>query len=259
MKTIQLLILSMLIILVYSCEEPNTKKTTDKESDVKSASKFQDVSTDSFQKTGLNNQENTSETLNETWDLNTTIGEGIIWRKEETEGSNNWSEIVVTNIFGFKKNVDTGEIVQIIPLRKELPIIELAVVNTTKRDDLAPDIWYEVVLQSIPEKHQEYRTVKSLPDIRQEYPSDVLLVYPAVKNCTLLFDMQFDAKNLPEKISNDIIKAALDLDGDKLPDVIVCSFCCKTRKTTGNCDYICGETYLKVNNKWTMINSSQPM
>lgn len=132
-------------------------------------------------------------------------------------------------------------------------------VNTNRRDELEPDIWYEVKLESIPEKHAEYRTIKSLPEIREEYPSEVLIVYPAIRNCTLLTDMQFEAKDLPENISNDIIKGALDFDGDKLPDVIVASFCCKTRKPAGNCDYICSETYMKVDNKWTLVNSSQPL
>jgi hypothetical protein len=203
-----------------------------------------------------NDMKSTKETL----DINTTIEEGIISRSK-IEGNNNWSEIVATNIFGFKQNVGIGEIVQLIPLRKELSIIKLEVIRTEKRDDLngGTNIWYEVELESISENYKEYWSIKSLPDRSEEYPSDVLIVYPPVKNCTLLQGIQFESKDLPENISNDIIKGALDFDGDNRPDALVYEFCCKTRQPTGTCDYTCGETYVKENNKWIMINSSKPI
>ncbi|PLX13448.1 MAG: hypothetical protein C0598_03460 [Marinilabiliales bacterium] len=263
MRTPLLLILTLIITIFYSCEGNRTKEANHNESDKELLTETKDASSDTSQNPDasvLNETElQNLESLSETWDLKTTIGEGMIWRKEKVDGSDNWTEIVVTNIFGFKHDMDTGEIVQIVPLRKELPIITLAVVKTTKRDDFEADIWYEVKLESIPEKYTEYRTIKSPPELRQEYPSEVIVVYPAVRNCSLLYDIQFEAKDLPENISNDIIKGALDFDGDNLPDAIICSFCCKTRKPTGNCDYICSETYIKLDNKWTMVDSSQPM
>jgi hypothetical protein len=204
-----------------------------------------------------NNLESTKETLN----INTIIGEGKIARSK-IEGNNNWSEIVATNIFGFKKNVGIGEIVQLIPLRKDIPIIKLEVISTEKRDD--GDIWYEIELETISENYKEYWSIKSLPCKSENYPSDVLIVYPPIKNCTLLQGIQFESKDLPENISNDLIKGALDFDGDNLPDALVCEFCCKKGGPTGGtceytCKYTCGETYIKENNKWIMINSSEPM
>ena len=77
-----------------------------------------------------NDRESTKETL----DINTTIGEGIIWRSK-IEGNNNWSEIVATYISGFKQNLGIGETLQLIPLRKELSIIEFEVIKTKKTDD----------------------------------------------------------------------------------------------------------------------------
>ena len=254
MKTTQLIIKALLIISICSCGGNKTKEINDNDS----------IQTTTHSK--LNKSEeidvskNDVESTKETLDINTTIGEGIIWRRE-IEGNNNWSEIVATNIFGFKQNVDTGEIVQLIPLRKELPIIKLKVIKTKKRDDFddGTDIWYEVELESISENYKEYWSIKSLPGIRQEYPSEVLIVYPPVKNCTLLQGVQFESKDLPENISNDIIKGALDFNGDNRPDALVCDFCCSSRQPTGTCDYTCGETYIKVNNKWKIINSSEPM
>jgi hypothetical protein len=157
--------------------------------------------------------------------------------------------------------VDIGEIVQVIPLRKQLSIIKLEVMDTKKRDDFddGTDIWYEVELEKISENYKEYWTIKSLSGIREEYPSEVLIVYPPVKNCTLLQGVQFESKDLPENISHDIIKGALDFDGDELPDAIVCAFCCSNRQAIVTCDNICGETYIKVNNKWTLIRSSSPL
>lgn len=275
MKTRQIIILSFLVTLTCSCG--SNEKKVQNESDLKIVTKNQKSTTDSIQviipskqnENEVDARKQGSELSNNTihlntssiqlWDLNTIIGEAIIWRTEKTEGSNDWSDIVVANIFGFKNDVPVGELVQLFPLRKELPIIELGVIKTNKRDELDTDIWYEVELENIPEEYEEYWNIKSSSERRPEYPSDLLFVYPAINSCTLLQDIHFETKDLPINISNDVIKGALDFDGDELPDAIVCTFCCSTRQPVGDCEYTCGEIYIKVNNKWTMINSSQPM
>tara|TARA_B100000809_G_C15127866_1_gene527051 strand:+ start:716 stop:1492 length:777 start_codon:yes stop_codon:yes gene_type:complete len=258
MKNTQRIIKALLILLMCSCNGNQTKGVHNNNNNNDS---IQTTTTSKLNESEeIDISENDMESTKETLYINTTIGEGIIWRRK-IEGNNNWSEIVATNIFGFKQNVGIGEIVQLIPLRKELSIIELEVISTEKRDDLnnGINIWYEVELESIPENYKEYWSIKSLPDLSEEFPSDVLILYPPVKNCTLLQGIQFEAKDLPENISNDIIKGALDFDGDNLPDALICEFCCSTRQPTETCDYTCGETYVKENNKWIMINSSEPM
>jgi hypothetical protein len=94
-------------------------------------------------------------------DINIAIGSGIISRGK-IERNNNWSEIIAANIFGFEQNVGIVEIAQVIPLRKELSIIELKLIRTEKRDDfnLGTNIWYEVELENIPENYKEYWSIK---------------------------------------------------------------------------------------------------
>jgi hypothetical protein len=256
MKTTQLTIKALLILSMFSCEGNKTKEIDKTFSDSIQTSEPSEI----LKSEGIDISNNDVESTEETLDINTIIGEGIIWRRQG-EGNNNWAEIVATNIAGFKQNVEIGEIVQLIPLRKELPIIKLEVIKTIKRDDFddGTNIWYEVKLESISEKYKEYWSIESLPGTGQEYPSEVLIVYPPVKNCTLLQGAQFESKDLPENISNEIIKGALDFDGDSRPDALVCDFCCSTRQPIGTCDYTCGETYLKLNNQWILSNSSQPM
>tara|TARA_R110001632_G_scaffold229642_1_gene366159 strand:+ start:4961 stop:5704 length:744 start_codon:yes stop_codon:yes gene_type:complete len=247
MKAIKTGFQLLLILLVCSCGSDTIKVPNKNEIITKTVVEIPKEITD-IQNTAISK-----------WDINTTLGEGIIWRMEEKEGSNDWSDIVVTNIFGFKNKIAIGEAVQIIPLRKELPTITLNVVKTTKRDEMAPDIWYEIELENIPKKYKEYWEIGALPEIRPEYPSNVIVVYPLMDNCTLLQGILFQSKDLPANISNNIIKGALDFDGDGLPDAILSEFCCKNKQSNDSCEYYCSETYIKVDNKWTMINSSQPM
>ena len=89
------------------------------------------------------------EKSNGIWDLNTIIGGGIIYRKEKlidlTEGNNNWSEIVVANIYyspieapyGTAALPPIGETIQLIPHQKELPIIELKIIEDGRLENIS--------------------------------------------------------------------------------------------------------------------------
>ena len=221
MKALQIMIKSLLILLVFSCGSDKTKKLNQNENDSKTVNQNREYTTDSNQNitpaqihgSEIYATKKGSEPSDMIWSKNTTIGEGILWRKEKTYGSNNWPDIVVSNIFGFKETVSIGEIVQIVPLRKELPIIKLSVIETRKRNDFG-DTWYEVDLENIPKDHEEYWSINT------PFPSDLLIIYPVIKNCTRLQGIQFEAKDLPVNISNDIIQCALDFNGDKLPDAL---------------------------------------
>ena len=230
MKAIQIIIKSLLIVLVCSCRSDKTKELN------------QNIDPAKLHESEINTTKKDSEPSDGIWGINTTIGEGTLWRKEKTYGSNNWSDIVATNI-GFKEIVGIGEIVQVIPLRKELPIIKLSVIKTRKRNDEG-DIWYEVYLGEIPKEHEEYWKIKTPPERRPEFPSDLLIIYPVIENCTRLQGIQFEAKDLPVNISNDIIQCALDFNGDKLPDAL----------GLGEDAASVEATYIKVNNEWILIS-----
>lgn len=186
-----------------------------------------------------------------------TIGEGLVLRAESKNLDNQWESVEIANIFGFKDQLNNGELVQVIPLREELPSLLLPVVRTKLRDEY--DIWYEVDLELITDS--SYWKIESKPDRRPEYPSDVLVVYPPIQNCKLLPTAKLNSSELPQFAPKEIIKGALDFDNDNKPDALVLEFCCKDRKTRENpdCDYTCGETYVKLNGNWIMTGSSQPL
>ena len=196
------------------------------------------------------------EKSNGIWDLNTIIGGGIIYRKEKlidlTEGNNNWSEIVVANIYyshveapyGTAALPPIGETIQLIPHQKELPIIELKIIEDGR-------------LENISENYKEYWSTESLPGINQKYPSEVVIVYPPIKNLTLL-DINKEAYF--ETSSKEDIKAALDFDGDKKPDLLVEEYCGKGGEINGEfyCELYEGATTIKINNKWFLIGHWSP-
>ena len=250
MKSLQIMIKSLLILLVFSCGSDKTKKLNQNENDSKVVNQNREYTTDSNQNITpaqihgieIYATKKGSEPSDMIWSKNTTIGKGTLWRKEKTYGNNNWSDIVASNIFGFKETVSIGEIVQVVPLRKELPIIKLSVIETRKRNDFG-DTWYEVDLENIPKEHEEYWSINTPTERSPEFPSDLLIIYPVIKNCTRLKGIQFEAKDLPVNISNDIIQCALDFNGDKLPDAL----------GIGEDAASLEDTYVKINNEWILI------
>ncbi|PTX61929.1 hypothetical protein C8N46_10326 [Kordia periserrulae] len=231
----------LMIFFLVSCE--NTKKEATNRDITKQITKTVDTTQTHFATTT-------------TWNASTTIGEATVLRTKEVDSIKIWSEIQAVNVFGFKKDVPLGDIVQVIPLSKKLPILGLKVMKTTKRDDFEDDIWYEVDLEAI--QNKAYSTFQGPKERSDEYPIDLLVVHPAVKNCTLLENHHFKTSDLPTNITNEIIKGALDFDNDGLPDAIVCEFCCENRTLADECEYFCGETYIKVKGEWILINTSQP-
>ena len=247
MKRTSIVITLLLIILAFACKESKNKETviyTKKE-----------VIVD--KKIVLDTTQN-SKTKNTTWSKNTSIAEGIIYRSGE---ENSWKSVFATNIFGFKKKPKIGDYAQIIPLRNDLSVLELKINKTDKRNDVDENDskfdWYSVFLESV--KNKDYWTVKSPKDIRAEYPSDVLVVYPPIKNAVLLDSSKLTASDVPKNTAIDVIKGALDFDGDSLPEALVVSFCCNDKTTHKDCEYECSETYLKIDGKWTLIDSSKPL
>lgn len=187
------------------------------------------------------------------------VGSGIVSRSDLDSISNLYNYIDISNIFGFTSKLDVNEMIQVVPLRKELPIVELPVISTEYRNDTGFDVWYELELGAI--KNDKYSSVAALPEMSAEYPSDVLCIYPVQENCQLLDIKALRKDDLPINVTLDIVKGALDFNNDGIPDALDIEFCCSTRKPrhSEDCDYTCGETYVKLGEKWVMINSSQPM
>lgn len=244
-------ILTLLLTLsLFACKNSKKEAPEKKNRIITETSKTTSITTDTTQ---------TAISATQTWNASTTIGEATLWRNKKAENSSEWKEILVTNVFGFQKDVPLGSIVQVIPLSKKVPVLGLKVTETTKRDgfeETEDDDWFEVELEEI--KNKQYHSFKGPKERSDEYPLDLLVVYPPIKNCTLLENRNFKTTDLPKNVFNEIIKGALDFDNDELPDAIVCKFCCNDKSSATDCEYFCGEVYIKVDGKWILINTSQP-
>jgi hypothetical protein len=93
-------------------------------------------------------------------------------------------------------------------------------------------------------------------DRRPEAPSDAAVLLPAPEGQVRL--LSTTSGGLPPAVSPETVKAALDLDGDARPDVLLVEFCCGRRKTRHDCEYFCGETWQRVGKRWVRCRSWQP-
>ncbi|MFT6134075.1 MAG: hypothetical protein ACJAZM_000558 [Cyclobacteriaceae bacterium] len=181
--------------------------------------------------------------------LLTIVASGQIWRTDDL--------IKVVGIYGFKKSVQLGEMVQVMPLRSELPamIMEITQIRLRNDVDYIP-AWYEIELEDI--EDEIFRTIAAPSGMSDSYPSDLLVVYPPVKGCKRLFPGAYAPSELPNGMTDDQVKGVLDFDADSIPDVVVTQYCCK-EEADGSCDYTCGETYIKSDGSWYQVNESRPL
>jgi hypothetical protein len=167
---------------------------------------------------------------------------------------------MIDKIFDFKKRPITGGAVTVIPLGFDISPLTLRIVKAKKTkdpcDEHLPPQW-EIALEPI--RQQEFFEVSPPSDRSAEFPFDVVVLYPAVKAARLLKNDQLDLKTLPRGVVLKIVKAAIDLDEDNQPDVVLTEYCCLDQTQPLNeCEYHCGKTYKKVRNIWKLVDSSSP-
>lgn len=91
---------------------------------------------------------------------------------------------------------------------------------------------------------------------RPEAPSNAVVLWPAPKGQVRLLSAV--SGGLPPEVSPETVKAALDLDGDAHPDILLVEHCCGQRTTRRDCEYFCGETWQRVGKRWVRCGSWQP-
>ena len=162
----------------------------------------------------------------------------------------NTPEIKISYILSTKyyKNLKVGEIVQLVPLDKELPNIGFRVtaVEKVKYED------YDEQPDCCDEYKVEAKILKNIPNKYTGLNKEIvngLVVHPPVK----------DAKFL-ENLNNNY---SLDFDNDRNPDFSFYDYCLKefVNEDTGEvyCDLEGGGSRLLINNKWIDITEWTPM
>ena len=188
-----------------------------------------------------------------------TIGVGIVWR-ESADQRPPWKQITITNIFGFKKRPVVGEKVTVITVGSDISSFDLRIIKAQKKNaacnERLPPEW-EVELE--PLKQKSFFEVAPPSDRNGEYPFDVVILYPAVKTAQQVRRAQLELKTLPSGVVLDTVKAAIDLNDDRKPDVVVMEYCCEQEtKPAKECDYTCSKTFKKVTNAWKLVDTSAP-
>lgn len=195
-----------------------------------------------------------------------TIAEGMVWRQSpNTDGhginQTPWKEITIANIFGFKKRPVIGDPVTVITLDSDIPAMSVGILRAQQptKDPCTerPADYWEVELE--PLKVQKFFEAPSPSNRSAAYPFDVVIIYPAVKAARQIRKNELKPQMLPKGAFIDTVKAAIDLNNDGKPDVVILEYCCSdTRKPAEGCDYTCSKTFKKVKNTWKLIDTSAP-
>ena len=194
-----------------------------------------------------------------------TIGQGIVWRTSENKDEHGsflppWKEIRITNIFEFKRTPAIGDKVTVIPLVVDIPPLDLKILKAEEKknacDESMPD-WWEVELEPI--KLKEFFEIMPIFNRAAEFPFDVVIIYPAVRVAWQIKNDQLTRAMLPQGVSINTVKAAIDLTNDRKPDVVIVEYCCgRTKKPAAECDYTCGKTFKRFRNAWKLVDTSAP-
>ncbi len=104
--------------------------------------------------------------------------------------------------------------------------------------------------------HTSLRRLTVSPNRNPDYPSNVLILWPIPAVAPRLVETP---KALPPHVHADTVAAAVSWTGANSPDGLYVSYCCNDRKRATDCDYTCTETWQKVDNRWQLCNSSQPL
>jgi hypothetical protein len=192
------------------------------------------------------------------------IGEGVVWRISDNKNEYGrflppWKEIRIANIFGFKKRPVVGRRVTLIPLDVDIPPLELRIVKIAEKEgcDRKSPTWWDVELEPI--NKRIFFDIAPRHNRAEEFPFDVFVVYPAVRLAQQIKMDRLRESMLPRGVSINTVKGAIDLTRDEKPDLVIVAYCCRNpRKSADGCDYRCGKSFKKINNRWKLVDTSKP-
>jgi hypothetical protein len=92
-----------------------------------------------------------------------------------------------------------------------------------------------------------------------EFPFDVCVIYPASRAARSLPVRQLRPSTLPRGFVPEVVAAAVDLNGDGRPEVVITKFCCgDERRPSATCDLTCSKTFRRARGVWRLIDKSNP-
>ncbi len=152
------------------------------------------------------------------------------------------------------KKVKTGDFVTAIPLQIDDKNLWLKIKKIKTVPFLDCDrekIGTEVEFEKITDRR--LLEMDAAAERSEEQPFEFFVFYPGVKNAKKLKQADLTKKMLPENVNIQQVVAAIDLNDDGNPDLLVSSYCCYD---SSQCD--CTVKHQNINSKWKYLGGSEP-
>lgn len=197
-----------------------------------------------------------------------TIGEAVVERiSENTDRHNNyfppWTEVKVTFFYLQKKPLEKKFVAQskvtLVPLEVNVASFDWQIAKSEiikARCDYHK--LYNWVVELKPFTQREFFEIKPSPGRPEQFPFDVVVLYPAVKFARQIKKEQLTKQMLPNGTSLNTVKAAIDVTNDQKPDILLLKHCCDDATKATLCGYPCGKLFKQVNGKWELIEEYSP-
>jgi len=171
-----------------------------------------------------------------------------------------WNDIEPLG-FGAAKEPKTGQDVTVVPLEVNIPAFNLRIVSVEKKqrgcDDDNLETYWEGKTEDL--HFREFFDARPIAQRREEFPFDVVMIYPSVKYAHALGRKQINKAMLPKAVASRTVEAAIDLTNDSIPDLLIVSYCCGNRtRPSKYCDYTCQESYRRSTTGWRKVSSAGP-
>jgi len=191
------------------------------------------------------------------------VGIGELQRMSENKDKSGlllppWKSVEVTNVFGFdiQPRVDTRA--TFVPLGIDLDQFDLKLKLATLREGCAKSSSKWWVTEFQPVTDPRLFDIRALPGRSEEFPFDVVVIYPAVSAAREIPRSEIRPEMLPRRVKLETVKAAVDVTSDGMPDIVITEYCCANGATTVGCDLTCGATYKRSGRSWKKIDKSTP-
>jgi len=181
------------------------------------------------------------------------ISDASVWLLGLEKPAGKVEAVTVSDVF-FKTAPTAGTRALVLPY-PEGKAVELAV-EAAEQDEESPEAVWQVRLAD--GRQTSLVTLEAPPERRPEAPSRAIVLWPSPgAGATRVTELADD--DLPPKVARETVKAAVDLDGDARPDVLVVEFCCGDRNSVEACEYHCGENWQRLQSgEWLRCRAWQP-
>jgi hypothetical protein len=135
-----------------------------------------------------------------------------------------WTKVEIANVFGFKTQPRANSRAMFVPIDVDLEPFELNVKSSTIQDgcDKSSAKWWSVDFQEVYDRR--VFDVKPLSGRSEEFPFDVVVIYPSVSAARQIPKSQIRAEMLPRGVKLTVVKAAVDVTGDGSPDIVITEY-----------------------------------